>query len=231
MANFNSNSVSQYKRIITKINRFLDSDIPIIALEIALGIIACVLIGLASAKIDLLEESVSEAKKATTTASESVTKSITYEKYSKKLYELDTTEEYQLLCKKLAEYAGCDNAYIGSVPAKMVVNIDGEYVATNISTNIYWIVTEKSYEVDSEASMGTEDIGVFYAEYCCTDSSVPLNHIAPPNCVTQACRLTTEIETSLGYTTEEIIKIYNTRYNVESNRFTHEKFKTKLVKN
>lgn len=150
---------------------------------------------------------------------------VTFEKYSKSLQDLETTEEYTKLCTKLAEYAGCNNAYITSDKALVVANINGTYVATTVATNIYWIATETGNGESNLESLSIEDFGVFYTEYYCTDAGVKLGDIIPEKFVEKPCKLSSEVEKSLGYTTEEMVQIYISRFNFERD-YSHSKFKT-----
>lgn len=153
------------------------------------------------------------------------TPKITFEKYED-FETLQTTKEYQELCKKLAAYAACDQAYITCDNARIVQKVNGEYISTNIFTNIFWVWTEKGSETES-ASYSLEDLGVIYSEYDCTTADIKTGYIIPEKNIQKACRLSPEVEEALGYSTEEIVEIYIRRFKVnEEDYYPHSKFRT-----
>ena len=159
------------------------------------------------------------------TSSKIKTTPIAFEKYEE-FNNLQITSEYQNLCKKLAEYSNCDQAYITCDNARVVQKVNGEYVSTNIFTNIFWVWTEKGSATES-ASYSIEDLGVIYSEYDCTTADIKTGYIIPEKNIQKACRLSPEVEEALGYSTEEIVEIYIERFNVkEEDYYPHSKFKT-----
>lgn len=153
------------------------------------------------------------------------TSNIEFEKYQN-FEALPTTQEYQELCKKLATFADCDQAYITCDNARVVQKVNGEYISTNVFTNIFWVWTESGFTTENE-SYSLEDLGVIYTEYDCTTADTKNGYIIPEKNISKSCRLSPEVEKALGYTTEEIVDIYIRRFDVNrEDYYPHSKFKT-----